>query len=780
MSRFNDFNPNQIESGQRSNPRRIPRAGAIPRTGIEVGLDAAGLATTNVVIENGNRMAAQLDVALGSTAGAFYAAGRLADKQRDQATALAQHNNDVNAMYAKQEDDAYRGMAARQYRIDAETFAQKIKNREIVVPDGESVEDFATRFVSQRVADRPAAYAQVYADNMLPSVVGDLYKQQDEIKKQAVADYFTSQSERAIIATNSSEIRDALQSAKDFYPQATESQLLASIVLPAAKSAAENGDRVRLDAALEVMGNRFPDARIDLEQAFDRVTNQRKSKLSADFRDDVAKLYNDNAPLDMIDMRIEEWRGRVSEDAIQSEKIQLAGRKEAFRKEVVAKQTELFKQNIGGEIVRTYAPLFDSGEVTGGTAQLPKDGFKFVAPDGTKVEFSNEQVIDAIRADKWSQIDAQTSDPTQRMALRVDWLRKNPVAKDPAVVARMSGIAGRITAETTQQNIGPFALDAFQTYRSLGQMSEQVRDRHLVGDDLEFLRASNFLYENMTGISPADAMVFAAKTTRRDPSFAASITHTLKNEGEWFAKKLARVVGDADNATEASANIERRTRAYMMAFGRDAKASAEQAIKDFQSDNTKVGNFWVRTRGRDAIKNLNADAVSASIVGAYQKSNNAEQGQKLALGIDPNGNWRVVDTLNPAIPIPGSPVFSDNDLIRVDAFIRNRDSEVQRQKLIERQHENALGEAIKASRWYSSTLIESPGKPYGAELYGPVEPEANIRKRFGDAGTVKPEPVPDDPKLKSVLEYIDQQRKPRVSQAVPKTLKSTVGIRGDD
>lgn len=714
-------------------PDRLVRRGtpSTPRIAQTESLTTPGLAVTPpVTSDKSARLLAAVD-AIGNAIGYAGAAARHEQIQIEQ----AQRDAEVKAAEA---DRLMAGAGSLDYRTYLPQLESDIASGKVADPG--DLNAFADQVVSQRTQGQSDAYRKAY-EQIKPSIVAAFVRRREGQQAQSRAELLQLYGSSATEETTPEGISAVLDEARGKFKDVPETDLRGAIVLPALKSAALAGDSVRFGAALAALGPGFDVERQQALNAFNSTRDRQQTDAVRSFRDDIAGGYIDNIPFGTLENRIRKYRGKVPDDVIDQELRGLevrrgegliAALKASVDEELKAKKAAIVLD--AGPILESGNPLIDDQTIT--------------TADGKEHTFKRLDIIDAARENAFRGIDQkfppnQPETAGQNLSIKLRWLSRVPEAKDPTLTRLWAGFASRVTPDTTDATMPPALVAAYQTYRQAEPQAPAVVAAHLQSDDREILRAASFIQDNIPGITPAAALISAAGAADKGVILSDAISRELSGQ-RLTAVLRDQLEGDAANFTDASKIVERRARAYMLAYGASEEAAVAEAAKRFKEDFSIVNGHYVNTVTRPVAKAINADLMGEAVVRAWAKDAGEDPADYTLIPDSRSDAWYIAQA-GIAVPAPGTPRIADSELQDLNRWWNEMDAaEAEDLAIAIARERNAPKETDFVGGKPGSPLfrrdLEGLQAYWGRTFVGPPEP------------VVKPErPTPNPPASRATL-----------------------------
>jgi hypothetical protein len=644
----------QIEQG--FYPDRYPRRGvpAAPRTGITESLAVPGLAVTPPVISS---EAQQFFAAIDAIGNTFGILGHQARQEQAQIES-ARRDAEVQANEA---DRLMAGAASLDYRTLLPQIQSDIERGKITDPG--DLEAFADRFVAQRTEGQSEAYRTAFAQ-IKPAIVASFVKRREALQAAADADTLKAYGSAATEATTPEEIGSVLDEARGKFADLSDNDLRGAIVLPALRSAAYSGDSVRFGAALSALGTGFDVERQQAINAFNSTRDGQRADQVRDFHNNIAAGYIDGVPFESIRSRIMKYRGKVPDDVLDQEIRGLESRQAESLRDALKLGLDQELKAKKGEIVARARPVLAAGN------QLIDDQ-TITTADGKEHTFKRAEIIDAAREADFSAIDQkfpldQPASAKQNLSAKLRWLSRVPDARDPNLEHLWSGIASRITPDTTDALMPPAMVAAYQTFREAEPQAPGVVAAHIKDEDREVLRAASFIQDNIPGITSASALISAVRASNKGVVLSDAISRELS--GNRLQKALtSELDGDASNLSDASRIIERRARAYVLAYGASEQAAIEESVKRFKEDYSLANGHYVNTVQRPVAKSVNLNLMGEAVVNSWAKKTGEDPANYTLIPDRDSTSWYIAQA-GLAVPAPGTPRISDAEIMALNQW----------------------------------------------------------------------------------------------------------------
>jgi hypothetical protein len=595
----------QLEHG--GPPERLRRAllRPIDLAPATLPLEAPGRAVLPPVSE-GATLAGQLLDSLSPLSGAGNALYHLGQQQRAerQAQLAEARRQDAEAEHLD------RGLASLHARSDFAPLSAAIANREVVVPEGETFEDFANKWAAQHTDGQSAAYGTEYRSIIVPHVVAALVQQHEAVKAQAQKDNLKVYAEGATQAEAPDAIQTIIDDAAAKYPTTTETERLGTIVLPAAESAANNADRVRLDASLTVLGDRFPAERLKLEAAYQAATDRKQREAVRGFQDEIAGLYVDRRPYEHIREAILKHRGAIPDDALDAQLREADSREHAATAEARAALLRAENGQHEAQVYVAAGELMRAADITGGATRI--DTVKWTDSAGHDHTLTRNEIVEQTTNAEMRAIADANPDPQASLARQAEYLSRNGVTFAGFERVLGAGYSATLTDIASVDKAGKTTLPAnvaagFDLYKRLGAMNPRLRDEHIKSADARtFYELATLAEQYVTPGEPHSSLMVATKALARDartlstghlPAEALRRAVADVVDGGWFAK-------DAQNGGEVGAKVERLAGLYVSAIGLSPAAAVKEATKKIQNSHTIINGWAVDTGNLHVPPNL--------------------------------------------------------------------------------------------------------------------------------------------------------------------------------
>jgi|GEM_PF-5145283 len=286
----------QLQSNGPQDFTRVNRAAPAPRTGITETLQTPGLVTPPPVSQ-GAILANQLGQALGMV-GAV--AGDI--------TAVARQRKAEQDHIDKEHAAVWRGNGNLEGRKSLAIFRQQLANNDpnTVPPPGLPVDEWAEKLAAEYVqtkGEMPSAYVEGFRQEFVAPFVGSLTQytqaQIDAANKETMADLAGA----AASAEDVAGVSEILNNGLKINPTATHHELLSTIVVPAARAAAINGDTHRLAVLEQVLGASFPTEVAQMRATHAEALQRRQQGQEQAAFGELDRLDNDRTPAP----RMREW-----------------------------------------------------------------------------------------------------------------------------------------------------------------------------------------------------------------------------------------------------------------------------------------------------------------------------------------------------------------------------------------------------------------------------------------------------------------------------------------
>lgn len=612
---------------QFASPRSI--APGVPRTGITQSLQAPGV-TPDQPLSRGAQMAQEMMGVMGLTAAAANQAANFARMTQ----ALDQQAQRFIA-----------GQSTLQARTDLPGILGQVQNGEIVVAEGMEVADFASQYLDQLTADMTPAQADAYRRVIQPQLAAALQAKQQQDIDDARAEMLGLLAESNIVAESPAEIRANLDEARQRFPGLDETQLLASLVMPAARSAAQHGDAVRLEAALDVLGDRFPAERLKLQAEFEQGIEQRRRAIVREATDAVYGLLNDQQPYDLVLERIEQYRqdGSIDQQRASQLRAVVDQRRNAELREQMQALAESERQRVNDQVFSAAHSLMQQGR------GFELQDIEYQLPDGRTERITVKDMEQAVTAIEFHHIDqaveAEDITTEQGIARKVQFLAANNIEYQPWARAMTAGYAATVAqiagvGDGEPQSLPP-ALDAgYQLYKHLSAVGGGLVERHLKdGSAARFYEVAQ-LYERFHGNDPQTALLMAARAIQR-PAFTDDITRrsiaskvedtiwgpggAMRPGGRFWRIITAGRDQQARNELDIAGKVGQLARLYMETGAAptadDAVTAASQRIRD---THTFINGWLIETS--DVRMPRDIDVIANRLIDDYVDKYGAEEG----------------------------------------------------------------------------------------------------------------------------------------------------------
>lgn len=777
-------NPAALEIGSPQAAIQRNTAPAVPRTQVAETVQAPGLVTTPPV-SRGAQMMDQLTQAMGLAGQAAGQVGRHLDRASREAETF------------------HRGQADAHARTLAPELLAKVEAGELdSLLDGDgTIAEAVDQYIDAELAgdDFPDAYRQQFHRTIAPRLSSAMVVREQDQKERARADLGQNAIDAATAAEDASGVRDALDAWLRVNPSATEAEAMASVVIPAARSAAQLGDdgRERLENLLGVMGDRFQADQRVIRDTFETTVRQQQRQADQDLQRRLPELTRDEPPVtvfaerlkrtaDLDDGRLQDLVTGYARQRVQTEArlgqfdkiIELSDHLPDTRESRAFLQGQLeqarrfrlvdhFEQQ--EEALLDHATeLMEQGDVTGGSVHL--QDVTLIAPDGSDTTISRDDQIEAVRRRKWQQINEQyprdTPDSAElNLNARLEFMRANPDVVDPELSATWSGLHQRVPTEAGEGAIPPAAVDGFNLYRQVKQTHPELLSAHADAEDLSFLRMADAI-RRYSATTDAGALVQAAQAAR-----TGGLEEARRVTGAELDRKVRSVTGrmfrdDVVNDADVRAELEQRARVYVATARISVDQALEKAREDFTEDSVLVNGRYVNIAGRQHTigKIDDFDRVGRAVVNHYVERlgddkaapRDALDADAYTLVPDPSSNTWFVSWQGNGLPAEGARRYTDTDLAEINNALIGVDqkaaSEAGVQRLKERLATQQQAAAVHMNQ--IARAVESHNVSGGRFNFDPDR--FRVEQGPDDAALLEDvDPQPEPPQhLRSIIEMI--------------------------
>lgn len=633
---------------------------APPRTGITESLTVPGLAVTPPVrSDTADRLLAAVD-AIGNTVGLLGARAR----QERLDIEAAERDAEVQAAEA---DRLMQGQASLDYRTMLPQLVSDIESGKTPMP--EDVGAYLDDFVDQRTAGQPTAYRKGF-EQIRPALAQAFVNRQDKLRADAQVETLRLYGSAATEAAAAGDIAGVLAEARGKFPDMTDLDLRGAVVMPALKSAAAAGDEVRFKAAIEALGDGFDVEKAQATNAFEEATTQKRFELVRTFRDEIAAGYIDEVPFGTIRNKIRGWRGRVPDDAIDQQLREVDIREAQSLRDALDRSVQQELEAKRSAIVEAARPVLASGNPL-------IDDQVITTADGKTHPFKRSDIIDAAREADFAEIDRRfpldrPDTAAQNLSARLRWLSRVPEARDPNLERLWAGFSSRITPDLTDAALPPAMVAGYLTFREAEQQAPGVVAAHLNDADREVLRAASFVQDQIPGMTPAAALISAVRASSKGVILSDAISRELSGQ-KLSAALRSELDGDAANHTDASRIIERRARAYMLAYGSSEENAIKEATKRFKEDHSLLNGHYVNTVRRPVAKAIDANLMGEAVVNAWARAAGEDPADYTLIPDRDATSWYIAQA-GVSVPAPGTPRISDAEIMQLDRWWKAMDT----------------------------------------------------------------------------------------------------------
>jgi len=574
-----------------------------PLTGLRGSLEAPGL-VASPVDERAQRGLGELRQALGLVGAVAGDIGQTA-----RSIAIAQRERDAEA---KALDQGHAAQAARTAlpQIQADIAAGKF-----TIPQGQSIEAFVNEhFIDPGTDGMSDAFHEEYARIATPTLVREFVAKQVEIKDKARQENIQLLSERATAATLPATIRESVEEARRLYPEMTDTDLMASIVMPAAKSAASSGNGAQLEAAKAVLGDRFPAEVARLNAVYTDARAHQEARRNDDFTNTIADLYVKGQPFDQIRQSIRAYDGKIDAKLI-DEQLQRVNQRE--RESLSNSATLSLKAALGA--ARSQMSSRMKAAILDGHAFAVQDQ-QIEGPDGQLHKIDADGVRMAAFQDEFARIAKTAPDPETAFAAQAELASRNGYS--PPVWA--STLSAGFVASTEQSLVKDpnaampaAAAEGFGIYKRLKAQAPGLLESMLPDAKARDFYETAYALQQLTQVGGDDQRaLLTARLAMSSPIALASINpRDLANAADDI---VGRFWGDDKNKTEIAGVLQSRAMP-LIKLGIPPKEAlslvADQVRKSAVSLN---GYSQVMTGVPDAIKR-ELPSISKSIAKAWSE-----------------------------------------------------------------------------------------------------------------------------------------------------------------
>ncbi len=656
------------------------RAVAIPQTGIIAGGNVVPQQVLPPVSEG-----AQLAAQLGQDLGLIGSAADEIRQYQDRQLALsehAKHEAERQAAHDRANAEAIDTHERGQGALDAATrlpeIVQQISEGKIT-RQPTSASEQAKAIIDGLVKGQPDAYSEGFRrtaqDNVARALTGVDQRLIDDNKKALAQSAMSA----AVLADTPERLAQSFAAAKVVSPNISDTEAMAMTYLPAMEDAASRGDRAKFAIATEALGTNFAEeqnaAKIKLQSAIDAGQRQQVEA----FHNGIANLYNNSAPLDMVEKEIRAARGQVPENAIQGELDQLAARRHQIATQNAALEAKMLKDQQQFAYTSTAQVLAGSGQLWA----LPE------APEGSGL--SREKTVDAAMQAEMTRIANQyAGDQNAALANQLGLAAVNdymvPAWKRLLGAGTSAAIDSNISGEDLSKQPLPQATVAgYDLYRRMRVQAPTLLSK-LEDQDRRFYETVEALQEFSGNTSPnslQQSLIGARRVlTSKDPTgLSASALGRLDTE----VSKAANggfwnfTTGDnAENVGDIEGAIRRKAELFIKA-GIGDKDAVKRAAEIVRGDRVTIRHWSVDLSTSNLPLQMRSDKVMTGIadyaVGQWQKAEEARKPQDRT-GIDAanltlmpiGGFWYLVDRNNPFYPVSGGPGISSFTTRDLHAF----------------------------------------------------------------------------------------------------------------
>jgi hypothetical protein len=614
--------------------------------------------------------------------------------RQEQAAALNAYKDEerirLGGMAFLEQQDAdianeLRGVAARDADARFTSYRESIANRTMLVPDGMSVSDYVEEIVDRDTIGLSPIYKERYGNDLRSRLGTALLEQQSQIQTQVAQEAFQNYQDTVSRAASPDEIVATLKEAATNYPRTTETERLASIVVPAARTAAMAGRTAEMNAALSVLGNRFTEEQRLILASHDAAMQREESDRNKAFETHILRMVEGGKPSEVIEDELnrgkafnlgtEQFRLNVRNDI---DRVKRAKEAEAFKLEVETAKSQ-FESEIDSMLRQT---ALGSGP-DHGLFLLP-DKVSAVLPDGKKHTINVEEARQRVTDEMVGEIGTMYQDnQAAALAKQVDFVARNGV-----VPSRWKALLNNAEAMASIDTIVPPPSDkpgqkekaripaalqeAYALYKSIRTINDGVAERAMTNKDASTLFDLAAVAETLPeyGGNPEAAMLAAARVAK---DMRTSVAEYRGFNLEINDNDVEGI--EAKNVHYVSQEILKVAKVYKAINGVSDKRAVEQAVKAFNRNHTNINGYMVRTRGELPAEFIDRAAKIAArnyVMADKSMSEDRMEGvseSDLTLVNDGPGGWRLIngDTEMELerIDEPGMALFTTADLIEM-------------------------------------------------------------------------------------------------------------------
>lgn len=646
----------------------------VPQTGITESLNAPGLAFIPPDT-SGAQAADQLLAVLRSGADVVNYAGNLSAEERQRAAAQ-QREEEIRRRQAAAEQarlegqvkNELEGQASLNARDSLPSLLQSIESRQIIVPDGVPVVDYASQLIDARVVGLPKAYADKYREIAEPQIAKALVDQHAAIIKQAQSDNLELIGESFLSAKTPEEARQVLNENRAKFPLISDNEFLTATALRSLNTAAATGNSTQFDVAKNVLGDRFKDEQDRAQLAFDRAQQQQQQKNIDTYQNSIAAQYNAGSPFDAIEQSIRNPAVPVPQTTIQSQLEHLDAQRRAFQRENEQQQKKLFDDNVQSQVLRHNVGIMLDAANTGGATNF--SNLKITRPDGTELTISREEQQQAATELAMQQVVKENQPPdnatpeqqaaaNQRiLAKQIEMLSSNGVTYQPW---KQTLQAGYLAATSSFKAAGPNGEvqlpanlgAAYDLDKRLYAINPRIRNAHLDADARKVYDTAQLVEKYATPGDPAKALTIAFSLARKgalEDTYTGHIyaADVHKAATAYTGGYLWNLVGyggtnwnDVRNVTDVEQQIASLARVYVGAGILPPKDAIEQATQRVKNSYTVINGYAINTGSKSVPTDIQQQFDT--IISDYAKKHGETEGlEKSDLSMVPgetDGSW---------------------------------------------------------------------------------------------------------------------------------------------
>lgn len=639
----------------------------LPRLGIQIDLNAPGLAVDTRPASESAYVAAETMKALGMTGDAISMYRTAIDRQEAEKQFRLAQTEEGQAKIARDREKRDAAAVAFDEGL-AERFAnEKLPTmfREVVAGEVEALKgdgdpaEKAAAYVATFGLGQSDAFKARLRDRLVPRLVEAQEQRRATMRAAAI------ENGNALLADNLKAVESPTQAtmiiaaARNMNPDASALDIASSIVRPAMDFAAEQGDVERVRMFRGMLKEHLPQEQERAETRAAEVIQRREHEAEDSIREQTARFWTAGRPFAEIDTFLRDDGLPVSEVTRDRLLQENDARSRRFEAETAALGVQVRRREVEAGIAGGVDELIGAGRAAELTdVEVPFEGGTFSKSRGDLLEEAFGRAFARIANDE-TLTPPQQFDHQIRLATLNDYPPPGWERMISSGATAMSAI--NIADPQTKQPIPASAVRGLALYTRVREASRPLADKLATGKVQEFYETAITLMDDPSvGANPEQALLAARRLLSSE--IPTTIAQEDMNTIEAGAAGIADRFGfsDAVNTGEIQAEIVKHAKIQVRA-GVPAERAVSRAIDTVERSGVVLHGWWSAGRNLNLPPELRDDLPAASTVIIEDFA--ARHGKRLGLSADrltirmdrDNGLWFLSDKLTgfPVAPTDG-------------------------------------------------------------------------------------------------------------------------------